>query len=307
MADSVNAQPTLLDGEDVPAADLRRDLTGAVFPLAGIVRGLNVQALPTPDMKVRLPAGLCMVDDGGGGLCPLYLTTQTDLDIAASSATLARIDSVIGEVVDTGDGATLIRRFRVITGTPASSPTAPSLPPGDQPTALTLRLANVFVQPNAETNGKIRAQDVTVQATVASLVPRPVKSDWVSAPNWGSGVGSWHDFTSGQWPPVTLTVPASGIVKVTISGGNMSNDNSDTSTFRISYRISGSDTVSADPLDSKCVLATAQVTVSMSRTTYISGLTPGGTITITPTWRISTGDSGTVTFSAGQLLAEPVA
>jgi hypothetical protein len=312
VADSVDAQPTLLDGEDVPAADLRRDLPGAVLPSAGIVRGLDVQALPTPDMRVRLPAGLCMVDDEGGGLVPLYLTTQTDLDIAASSSTLSRIDSVIGEVVDTGDGDTLIRRFRVITGTPASSPTAPALPPSDQPTAYTLRLANVTVRANAETNGKIRSQDVSVVAPVASLVPRPVKSDFVSAPGFGT-TSSWVDFTSGQWPAVTLKVPASGIIKVTISAGNISNSNTETSTIRIAYRISGSDTVSADPTDSKCVLATGGADtdsphwISASRTTYFSGLTPGGSITVTPQWRISSGSSSTCTISAGQLLVEPVA
>jgi hypothetical protein len=306
VATSVDAQPTLLDGEDVPGADLRRGGPGAVFPSAGIIRGLNAASLPTPDMKVRLPAGLCMVDDGGGGLCPLYLTTQTDLDVAASSATLARIDSVIAEFVDTGDPATLIRRFRVLTGTPASSPVAPALPPGDQPTAKTLRLANVFVQVNAETNGKVRAQDVTGQAAAASLVSRPVKTDMVTVPGFGS-VGAWVDFTSGQWPPVTVKVPASGGIKVTVSGGNMQNTNSSTASFRMAYRLSGANTVSADPLDSKCVLASGTGAVSISRTTYISGLTAGGTLTITPQWRISSGSSSTVDLSAGQLLAEPVA
>lgn len=306
MATSVDAQPTLLDGEDVPGADMRRDLPGAVFPAAGIVRGLNAAALPTPDMKVRLPAGLCMVDDGGGGLCPLYLTTQTDLDVAASSATLARIDSVIAEFVDTGDGATLIRRFRVLTGTPASSPVAPALPPGDQPTAKTLRLANVFVQVNAEVNGKVRAQDVSVQAAAASLVPRPASSDYVSKPTF-SVAAAWTDFTSGQWPPVSLKVPASGAIKVTIGAGNLSNANSGTSTIRIAYRISGASTRSADPLDSKCVLATGTDETSMSRTIHFSGLTAGGTITVTPQWRISSGTASDISISAGQLLVEPVA
>lgn len=306
MVASVDAQPTLLDGETVPAADLRAELLGGIFPAAGIAYGLTVAALSTPDMKVTLSAGLCVIDDGAGGYVPLRLPAPTGLDIDASSATLARIDSVIAEVVDTGDAATLIRRFRVLAGTPAPAPVRPPLPPADQPTALTLRLADVFVQASAETNGKIRPQDVTRAATAASLVPRPVISEWVAAPNWGSGVGAWHDFTSGQWPAATLTVPGSGIVRVTISGGNMANSQATVSSFRIAYRISGSDTVPVDPMDSKCVLASGESPISVSRTSLITGLTPGGTITIIPTWRISTGTASTIMFSAGQLLAEPV-
>lgn len=304
MATSVTAQATLLDGENVPAADLRRELSGAVFPSAGIVRGLAAVALPTPDMKVRLPAGLCMVDDTAGGLCPLYLLTQTDLDIAASSATLARIDSVIAEVVDTGVTGTLIRRFRVITGTPASSPTAPALPPSDQPTAKTLRLANVFCQVNAETNGKVRAQDVTVQAAAATSVPRPVKSEQVSNPPFNA-TGTAVDFTSGAWPPLAFTVPSSGMVHVTVSAA-IKNTNSATSTVWCTYRMSGGYTA-ATQLEGGGLSSEGNSRVYASRRKLFTGLTPGTTVTITPQWQISSGSSSTAQILGGQLVAEPVA
>jgi hypothetical protein len=306
VATSVNAQATFLDGDEIPAADLRREIFGGVFPRAGIVSGLKAVATPTPSMAVRLPAGLCLVDDGAGGFVPLYLLTQTDLDIAPSDASLPRRDSVIAEVVDTGDPATLVRRFRVITGIPASSPVAPALPPADQPTATTLRLANVFVQAAAETHGNVRPQDVSTVAPSVVLGIAPTVTNFVTKPSFSS-VGSYVDFTSGQWPAATLTVPSSGAVKVTISAGNLSNANTSTSTIRIAYRISGSNTVTADPLDSKCVLATGTDETSMSRTAYISGLTPGGTITVTPQWRISSGTSGDISLDVGQLLVEPVA
>ena len=305
MATEVDAQATLLAGDTIPAADLRRELVASVFPSAGVVSGLHVAALGTPGMKVNVPAGMCLVDDADGGLYPLYLETATELDIGASSSSLARIDSVIAEVVDTGVAATLIRRFRVIAGTAGSS-VAPTLPPADQPTAKTLRLANVNVRANAETSGNIRSQDITTIAATTSVVQRPQSTDLVSTPSF-SGTSVWTDFTSGQWPRVTLDVPASGAVIVTISAGNIANKNTSNSTIRIAYRISGSDTVSADPLDSKCVLNTQASEISASRTTYIDGLTPAGRITVTPQWRISSGTSSDITFSAGSLIVQPVA
>ena len=306
MASSVDARPTLLDGETIGAADLRRELSGAVFSAPGVVRGLNVQALPTPDMIVKLPAGVCMVDDGGGGLIPLSLPTDATLDIGASSSTLPRIDSVIAEVLDTGNPATLLRHFRVLAGTAASSPVAPALPPADQLAAKTLLLANVAVRANAETTGKIRAQDITLLALSASLAPRPVITNFVTKPTF-STENAWVDFTSGQWPAATLKVPASGILRVTIGVGNLSNSNTSGSTIRIAFRISGGNTVSADPLDSKCVLNSGTDNVSMSRQFAVTGLTPGATVTVTPQWRISSGSGSTATLSSGQMLVDPVA
>lgn len=304
MANSVNAQPALLDGETVPAAELRRALPGAMFPAAGTVRGLNASALPTPDMRVRLPAGLCMVTDGQNGLYPLTLLTQTDLDIAASSATLARVDSVIAEVVDTGDGGTLVRRFRVLTGTPASSPTAPALPPGDAPTAKTLRMANVFVQPNAETNGKIRAQDVTVVAPVAGVVPRPVKCEQVTQPPFNVAMTA-VDFTSGAWPPVTFTVPVSGMVFVTVSA-SIKNTNTDTSTIWATYRMSGGVTV-ATQFEDGGLSSIGASRAYASRRKLFTGLPAGATVTVTPQWQISSGSPATAQILGGQLVVEPVA
>jgi hypothetical protein len=306
VASIVDARPTLLDGEDIGAADLRRELSGAVFSAAGVVRGLNVQALATPDMMVKVPAGVCMVDDGGGGLVPLSLPADTNLDINASSSTLPRIDSVIAEVLDTGDPATLLRHFRVLTGTPAASPVAPALPPADQLAAKTLLIGNVAVRANAETLGKIRPQDVTPLAPSASLAPRPVITNFVTKPSFATD-DQWVDFTSAQWPAATLKVPASGMLRVTVGVGNLSNSASGTSTIRVAFRVSGGNTVSADPIDSKCVLASGTDNMSMSRQFTATGLTPGGTVTVTPQWRISSGSSSTCTISNGQLDVEPVA
>lgn len=176
MANSVAAlAPAWMDGVQVNGAQMRREILGGLYASAGIVQGLAGSALPTPAMKVRLPAGLAVVDDGQGGFYPLANSAQVDLDILASSATQARIDSVIAQVLDNGD-ATSTYLYRVVTGTPAGSPVQPALPPADAPGARTLRVLNAFVQANAETNGFIRAQDVSVVAPILSPVPKPAKA-----------------------------------------------------------------------------------------------------------------------------------
>jgi hypothetical protein len=303
MSNVVAAQPTILDGEaSVAAADLRRELTGATFPNAGVVRGLSVVAIPTPAMQVRLPAGLAMVDDGTGGFYPLSLLAQTDLDIAASDPALARYDSVIAEVVDTGSAGTLLRRFRVITGTPSGSPVPPTMPPADQASAKTLVIGRVFVQAAAETHGFIRAQDVTYVAPSAALVPRPVQSLQVTnldTPTPGAGV--WTDFSNAVWPPVTFTVPPSGMAHFTI-GADTDNESSSTATTRVSFRLSGG-TVQAANFGRD---VGGHGTVVTSRRCLITGMTPGSSVTATPSYRMST-LSGTRYVHAGNLIVEPVA
>lgn len=163
MANSVTARaPAWADGISVTGAEMRAAVLGSVWASAGMINGLRPTQLPTPAMQIRVPVGRCVVSDGAGGMLVVELLTQTDLDIAASSPTQARIDSLIAEFVD--NGASSLYRFRIITGTPAGSPSAPSLPPADQPTAKTLRLANIAVAANATT---IVNANITVQASMA--------------------------------------------------------------------------------------------------------------------------------------------
>lgn len=301
MANSVSASPPAwMDGVTVNGAQMRRQVFGAVYPSAGVVEGLAAQALPTPAMKVRVPAGLCLVDDGQGGFYPVALGAQTDLDIAASSATLARIDSVVAQVIDTGD-ATSTYLVRVVTGTPAASPVAPTLPPADAPGAFTLRLANVNVQANAESNGFVRAQDVSMVAASALIVPRPVQSAQITSldsPNPSAGV--WTDFTSGQWPPITFVVPPSGMVHITV-GAETANQSSSSSTTAVGYRLSGGYTLAADFPQA----VTGQTPDGASRRMLITGMTPGTTVTVTPSYRMST-LTGTRYVHNGRLIVELV-
>lgn len=301
MANSVAASPPAwMDGVAVNGAQMRRQVFGAVYPSAGIVEGLAAQALPTPAMKVRVPAGLALVDDGQGGFYPVALAAQTDLDIAASSATLARIDSVIAQVIDTGD-ATSTYVIRVVTGTPAASPVAPTLPPADAPGAFTLRIANVNVQANAESNGFVRAQDVSVVAASALIVPRPVQSAQItSLDSPAVTAGTWNDFTSGQWPPVSFVVPPSGQAYVSI-GADVANLSSSSSYTSAGWRMSGGYTLAADFPRA----VTGSAPSGATRCSLVTGMPAGTTVTVTPRYLMSSVTASRYVHS-GVLIVEPV-
>lgn len=302
MASSVSAlAPAWMDGIAVNGAQMRREILGGLYPTAGIVKGLVAAALPTPAMKVRLPAGQSVVDDGQGGYYPLVNTTQTDLDIAASSVTQARIDSVIAQVIDNGDN-TSTYVYRVLTGTPAGSPVAPTLPPADAVGAFTLRVANVFVQINAEVNGFVRVQDVTVVAPVLTAVPRPVTSAQVSNLDDPSPTPvTWTDISSAVWPPVTFTVPASGMAYITV-GAEAENLSSSTATTVVSFRLSGG--VTQAPAFGR--EAGGNGIIMGSRRSLVTGMPPGTSVTVTPAYRMSS-LSGARHVRTGNLIIEPVA
>lgn len=165
MANVVSAREVAwADGVTVSGAQMRAAIGGAMYASAGLVRGLRPVQIPTPAMGIRVPAGLSIVADSQLGMVPLELAAQTDLDIATSSPTQPRIDSLIAEFVD--NGASSLYRYRILTGTPAASPSAPALPPGDQPTASTLRIANIAVGANVTT---ILDANITLQTGFAIM------------------------------------------------------------------------------------------------------------------------------------------
>lgn len=302
MVNSVAAPPPAwLDGVAVNGAQMRRQILGGLYPNAGIVEGLAAAALPTPAMKVRFPAGLSVVDDGQGGYYPLANSTQVDLDIDPSSATQARIDSVIAQVIDNGDN-TSTYVYRVAKGTPSGSPTQPALPYADAPGSFTLRIANVFVQINAEVNGFVRVQDVTVVAPAVVPVLRPVQSlQGSTLTNPTPVAGAWTDVPSGNWAPVSFVVPPSGMVYVSV-GAECVNQSSSVSTARVNFRLSGAYTLAADFGRDQGGAVSAMGT----RRSLLTGLPPGGTVIATPMYRMSS-NSDTRSIGHGNLIIEPVA
>ena len=115
-------------------------------------------------------------------------------------------------------------------------------------------------------------------------------------------VATYVDFLSGSWAPITVTVPPSGMVRVTISG-NAENTNTATSTCHVTWRASGATTITASTFNS---LTAAGGRLAASRTRLITGLTPGASLTITPQWNISSGSSSTATISGGTLEVTPL-
>lgn len=134
---------------------------------------------------------------------------------------------------------------------------------------------------------------------------RPTVTTQVSFPSIGSVVaGVWTDFTSGQWTPITVVVPPSGMVKVTI-GASVRNTNTTTSTGWCGWRASGAVTKASGGDNS---VSTIGARVYASRAFVLTGMTPGLNLTITPQHMFSSvGASTSVTAAdSGQLIVEPL-
>ncbi|MEU3962926.1 hypothetical protein AB0F42_24490 [Streptomyces buecherae] len=116
--------------------------------------------------------------------------------------------------------------------------------------------------------------------------------------------GAYVDFLAASWPPVTVTVPVSGQVKISI-GGEVHNSASGSSTASLGWRATGASSVTASIFNS--VVTTGGVKVAASRVRMLEGMTPGASLTITPQWRISSGSPATSAFSGGVLTVEPIA
>jgi hypothetical protein len=120
---------------------------GGVHPALGFE--LQVTQTGSPSMGVLVRSGLCSIPGTEGAQQGAYgLGNDGDitLAIAASHATLARIDLVIARIRDTAySGVSDNGTIEVVTGTPAGSPVAPSTP------ANSLVLAQVAVAGAATT------------------------------------------------------------------------------------------------------------------------------------------------------------
>lgn len=133
---------------------------------------------------------------------------------------------------------------------------------------------------------------------------RPSISNWVSSPATYTA-GAFTDFTSGQWAPITVTVPPSGQVRVTI-GAAVINTNTTTSTGWATWRASGATTINTT-YENRSVTTIGARTYA-SRVYVITGLTAGTSLTITPQYMFSSVNaSATITsVTNGQLIVDPL-
>lgn len=141
-----------------------------VFHLAD----LKVTANGTPNMTVNVAAGRALVKGTQQATQALYHVDSDSIvnkAIAAADPTNPRIDVVVARVKDAEQGvAGNVWALEVVTGTPAASPVAPSIP------ADSLKLAHVAVAAAASsvTSGNITDK----RFTVAELAPSSYLS-WV--------------------------------------------------------------------------------------------------------------------------------
>lgn len=103
---------------------------GGIHPSLG--QEFFVQQAGSPNMTVLVESGVASIPGTESGAQGNYLVCndgQVILSIAAAHATLARIDIVVVNVRDSVySGASNDAQLQVVTGTPASSPVAPSAP-----------------------------------------------------------------------------------------------------------------------------------------------------------------------------------
>lgn len=112
-------------------------------------------------------------------------------------------------------------------------------------------------------------------------------------------LGSFVNFTSAAWNPISFTSPPNGLVRIII-GGAVANTNTSTSTAWVNYRISGGLTL--EGAEGHGVSA-AGSRVYASRS-FIHQMAPNVLTTVTPTWNISSGNSTTAYIGNGQLIVE---
>lgn len=125
--------------------------------------GINVSDLivypqASPNQTANIWYGAGVVTRAGQGSYMFYNVGNVIVNFDAAHATLARIDVVYAQVLDTvfSESATTLQ-FGVVTGTPAASPTVPALPAG-----ACLKLAEVAV-PSIATRSpnKVQSGDLT--------------------------------------------------------------------------------------------------------------------------------------------------
>lgn len=148
----------------------------------------------------------------------------------------------------------------------------------------------------------LSAYDGTAWRQIPLAVTPTVYSSQISMPTF-STAGSFVDFTSGTWPPLTATIPPSGKVKITLSGA-VRNQNTASSTGWMAWRSTGGIVESSSEANG---LSCAGSRTYAARPVIRTGA-PGSVFTLTPQWQFSSINGSTAVTGAegGQLIVEPV-
>lgn len=147
-----------LDGVAAAANDLRLQVAAAMLTASAATATTGIAATPgvrqgvgtpllstwTSGMSFTLNAGTCFVQGTASGTAGLYeatLDTTGTMTCTTSDPTNPRIDSVVAVISDVGSSSSTTL-FKILAGTPAPSPVAPTLP------ANALLLCNIAVGAN---------------------------------------------------------------------------------------------------------------------------------------------------------------
>ena len=150
---------------------------------------------------------------------------------------------------------------------------------------------------------RLDVYDGTAWRQIPYFPAGPVVSNQVSMPG-SFTTGGFVDFSSGNWAPVTTTIPASGRIAISV-GAAVHNTNTSTSTAWAAWRASGAFTESGSESNA---VSTWGARTYATRRVIKTGLTPGASLTVTPQYQVSSaGTIGAVTrVSDGQLSVEPL-
>lgn len=337
----VAVDPVWINGLTYDSIELRRVQSLGVMSNGtalgvrpGVIPGTGGLAVSVVGTAITVGAGNAWVYQSGQGVYGVSLSSGGSHTLTAAHATLARVDLVYLRVWDNSVDASGLNKADSVylAGTASASPVAPT-PAGTQ---IYLPLATISVP--ASGGGSPSVSQTVLPKTVApgGIVPdaaaaglytgqyrdngttleryngsawrtmgpaTPLVSEQITGPG-SYALGAPTDFTAAQWPPITITIPPSGMVAISV-GAAINNTNTTTSTAWAGWRATGALTESATEKNS---ISTAGTRVYATRRVIRTGLTPGASLTITPQYNVSSsGTVGSVTrISDGQISVEPL-
>lgn len=181
-----------------PAEDVRRFMAGITNDAEGVLLSTDLEVTEksgTPDMSVDVAGGRAFILGDEATYQGTYFVENrgtTNVVISAADATNPRIDIIVAEVDDSAySGATDAWDLKVVTGTPAGSPSVPTTP-----------------------DNAIKLAEVAVAALASSIVDANITD---TRTRYNPGYAAEYFSASGSFTKANY--PWAKTVKVTVIGG----------------------------------------------------------------------------------------